>query len=86
MFTSSASADLSKSSGKSALSSAAAAILDGSAVYSSDREKREEEGEGEGGVVGGADVASGLTHVFSLSKPPPTSTPKKKTAAIIRPS
>ena len=80
MFTSS----FSSSSGESALSSAAAAILDGLAVYSSDREKREEEGEGE--VVRGGDVASGLTHVFSFNKPPPTRTPTRKTAPIIRPS
>jgi hypothetical protein len=79
MFTSS----FSSSSGESALSSAAAAILDGLAVYSSDREKREE---GEGEVVGGGDVASGLTHVFSFNKPPPTRTPTRKTAPIIRPS
>jgi hypothetical protein len=60
------------------------AILDGWAVYSSDREKRELEGEGD--VVGGADVATGLTHVVRRRRPPPTSNPRRNTPAIIKPS
>jgi hypothetical protein len=69
-----------------ALSSAAVAILDGWAVYSSDREKRELDLSREGDVVGGGDVATGLTHVLTVNKPPPTNIPKKKTPAIIKPS
>jgi hypothetical protein len=36
-------------------------------------------------VVGGGDVATGLTHVLTVNKPPPTNIPKKKTPAIIKP-